>query len=449
MRVVLRQTQFRRLFLGRLIANAGDSLYYVAAMWLVFELGGSAFYTGLAGFLARFPMVLQLLVGPLVDRYPLGRILVSATSVQALLLLVIPAAAVTGQLTVWTVLLVMPFVALAGQFLEPAQKAAVPRLVTREELVSANAAISVAYQGTNLVFMAVGGVLVGLIGATALFVVDSIALGVAAVCFVLLSIPSAGRRTGPEGGPTGAVADGDRDSDSAAVLDADGGDATTAETRIEDTAATQTYLGELREGLRYVRGSIIVPMFVGTFVLNFATGAMMAVLPVFAAQSGGPSLYGTLLAAISCGVLLGALSASKIDHIGMGRLFGIGFLASTLAWAIALGIDSALITAVGIGAAWIITGSYNVISASLKQSYVPDTLLGRISSISFSISTGALPLGSLLGGLAGDVFGPTAVMGTVGVAFAGLAGYWFIHPQLRTLPAVDRLDPERYGLGTT
>ncbi|OIB59227.1 MFS transporter [Natrialba sp. SSL1] len=447
MRDVLRHTQFRRLFFGRLIANAGDSLYYVAAMWLVFELGGSAFYTGLAGFLARFPMVLQLLVGPLVDRYPLGRILVSATTVQALLLLVIPVAAVTGQLTVWTVLLVMPFVALAGQFLEPAQKAAVPRLVTREELVSANSALSVAYQGTNLVFMAVGGVLVGLIGATALFVVDSVALGVAAVCFVLLSIPSAGGRTGSEGDSTGIVADGD--SDSAAMLDADDGDASTAVTRAEETTATQTYLAELREGLRYVRGSIIVPMLVGTFVLNFATGAMMAVLPVFAAQAGGPSLYGALLAAISCGVLLGALSASKVDHIGMGRLFGIGFLASTLSWTIALSVDSALITAVGIGAAWIITGSYNVISASLKQSYVPDALLGRISSISFSISVGALPLGSLLGGLAGDVFGATAVMGTVGVAFVGLAGYWYVHPQLRTLPAVDRLDPERYGLTTT
>ncbi len=34
---------FAWLFFGRLVTNMGDSIYYVAAMWLVYEMGGMHF----------------------------------------------------------------------------------------------------------------------------------------------------------------------------------------------------------------------------------------------------------------------------------------------------------------------------------------------------------------------------------------------------------------------
>lgn len=73
---VVRNPWFRRLFVGRIVTNAGDSVYFVAAMWLAFELGGSSFYTGLAGALTLAPRALQYVVGPLVDRRSKRRVLV-------------------------------------------------------------------------------------------------------------------------------------------------------------------------------------------------------------------------------------------------------------------------------------------------------------------------------------------------------------------------------------
>lgn len=58
---------FRRLYAGRMVSRIGDKPYFVAAMWLVFELTGSTFFTGLAGFLARLPQATGFLFGPLVD----------------------------------------------------------------------------------------------------------------------------------------------------------------------------------------------------------------------------------------------------------------------------------------------------------------------------------------------------------------------------------------------
>ncbi|HZD43167.1 MAG TPA: hypothetical protein VE134_03840, partial [Methanomicrobiales archaeon] len=99
MRSLFENRTFSRLFLGRLITNAGDSAYAVAAMWLAFQLGGSSFYTGLAGFLTMLPQTLQFLLGPLVDRWQIRRILLGTQLAQGILVLTIPVAYAMGWLT--------------------------------------------------------------------------------------------------------------------------------------------------------------------------------------------------------------------------------------------------------------------------------------------------------------------------------------------------------------
>ena len=44
--------------LGRLVTNAGDSLYAVVAVWLVHDFTGSTVYTGIAEALLLLPLVL-------------------------------------------------------------------------------------------------------------------------------------------------------------------------------------------------------------------------------------------------------------------------------------------------------------------------------------------------------------------------------------------------------
>ncbi len=73
---------FLRLLIGRFVTNAGDSLYTIAGTWLVYDLTGSSFYTGLAGALLLLPPGLQFMAGPLVDRWSLTRILVCVVSRQ-------------------------------------------------------------------------------------------------------------------------------------------------------------------------------------------------------------------------------------------------------------------------------------------------------------------------------------------------------------------------------
>lgn len=403
MKALFRYPDFRRLFFGRLVTNAGDSLYAVAAMWLVWSLSGSTFYTGLAGFLTMGPQALQVFVGPLVDRLPIRRLLVATQAIQGVLVLTIPVAHWLDVLSAPLVLIVMPLVAMLNQFVYPAQTAVLPRLVEKDELTAANSAFSLAYQGVDMAFNALAGILVAAVGAVSLYLLDSVTFALAVALFVGLRIPPA-----------------------------ENGDAEDAESG---------YVEDLKGGFRFVRGTVIV-WFMGTgLVANAALGMTLAVLPAFADARGGAGTYGLLMAGISAGILVGAFSASAFDEVPYGRLSIAGFVLSGVAWFAAL---AAPLTTLMIGlfaVAFVPVGVTNVIGSTMIQRMVPDDLLGRVSALLGSASTAIMPLGSLLGGALGDAYGADSVMIAGGLGLLWIVVYILLIPALRTLPAPIEVEP--------
>ncbi|PGC46208.1 MFS transporter, partial [Bacillus wiedmannii] len=94
----------------------GDSLYFIAATWLAYDLGGSIFYSGLAGFLTLLPEMFAFLIGPIIDRSNLKKILVITSLMQFILILIIPILYISDLLTVTGVLIIMPLVSLFNLF---------------------------------------------------------------------------------------------------------------------------------------------------------------------------------------------------------------------------------------------------------------------------------------------------------------------------------------------
>lgn len=114
-----RNRNFRRFFAGQFVTNAGDSLYTVAVLWLVFELSGSTFLTGIANALLLLPWLLQIFAGPIVDQLPLTPVLVGSQLLQGVVVLALPLAAVTGRLSVGVLLAVVPVLTLATLLMAP------------------------------------------------------------------------------------------------------------------------------------------------------------------------------------------------------------------------------------------------------------------------------------------------------------------------------------------
>ncbi|WP_265108688.1 MFS transporter [Halosolutus halophilus] len=425
---------FLRLLAGRLVTNAGDSLYYIAAMWLVFELTGSPLYTGIAGFLVRAPSALSFLTGPLVDRWSLRRVLVGTQLTNGVLVLAVPFAAWTGHLSVWVILAVLPVVTLVNQFVYPAQNAALPRMIEEENLAKANSLLSAAYQGADMTFNAASGVLIAVVGAVTLFLIDSVTFGVALLLFAGVTVPTSADLV--DVAPDTTVDDADADAHDA------------ADTTVDDAVSSGGYLADLREGFAYVRGSLLVVLLIGVVVANFAAGALLGVLPAFAATVGGPDAYGFLMAVYAGGTLAGTLLASRVDDRPLGRFAVVSNVLTGILLAVALALAWFPATIGLFFLTFVPVGAFNVLFFTMLQSAVDDDLLGRVSSLITSVATVAIPVGSAVGGAVAGVIGSRFVMywWAVGNLFFGL--YVAVRPGLRSLPPAPDITADLLQVGT-
>lgn len=409
-----RNRDFRRFFAGQFVTNAGDSLYTVAVLWLVFELSGSTVLTGIANALLLLPWLLQILAGPIVDRLPLKPVLVGSQVLQAIVVLALPLAAVTGRMSVGVLFAVIPVLTLATLLMEPMQATLVPHIVGEGQLSRANSALATVTLGLDMVFDALGGVFIAVFGATTLFLFDSVTFAVAGLLFAGIAVRTA--------------------------------TATDEVTETTDESVLGSYVADLRAGIDVLRGTVFVELAFTTAVVNLAVGITLAILPAFGDALGGPAVYGLLLGALGIGRLVGSLLAPYLETVAYGRLTLVGDLLAACCWFASVYAPSTLLTVVLFGLAWIPAGINSVLTATLNQTVFPSDLLGRVSSIKGTVSGATLPLGSLVGGIIAEMLGTTTTMGLAALGFGFTGLYVLSRPRLRGLPAVADADPAAFDV---
>ncbi|EJR22944.1 MFS transporter [Bacillus cereus] len=403
---ILKNRNFLLLFLGRIFTNIGDSLYYVAAMWLVYKLSGNPFYSGLAGFLTLLPSALQFLTGPFVDRWSIKNTLVITQVLQCILILIIPITHYFDLLTVHLLLIIMPIVAFIEQFAYPAQSKALPLLLHKTQLLKGNSLFSFAYQGINLICTTLSGILVALFGAITLYVIDSFTFAITALLFFSLKMPK--------------------------------------QTETNTSLSTKQYFTDLKEGFSIVFRSLMGVFLIGSVVANFSIGMTMAILPSFADSLGGVKSYGFFLAAISAGSLIGALFSSWVGKRNVGRVSIISFATGAIFWFLSTIVPFQWLSIFLFGLAWIPIGATNILFATISQIVIPNQYIGRINSVMRSMGTIAMPFGSLIGGYAANVFSSQLIfaLASIGILFISLV--WLLHPKLRALPKADEITADTF-----
>ncbi|PEC55530.1 MFS transporter [Bacillus cereus] len=405
---LLKNRNFLLLFLGRIFTNIGDSLYYVAAMWLVYELSGNPFYSGLAGFLTLLPSALQFLTGPFVDRWSIKNTLVITQVLQCVLILIIPITHYFDLLTVQLLLIIMPIVAFIEQFAYPAQSKALPLLLNKTQLLKGNSLFSFAYQGIDLICTTLSGILVALLGAITLYVIDSFTFAITALLFFSLKMPT--------------------------------------QAEANTSLSTKQYFTDLKEGFSIVFRSLMGVFLIGSVVANFSIGMTMAILPSFADSLGGVKSYGFFLAAISAGSLIGALFSSWVGKRNVGRVSIIGFATGAIFWFLSTIVQFQWLSILLFGLAWIPIGATNILFATISQIVIPNQYIGRINSVMRSMGTIAMPFGSLIGGYSANVFSSQLIfaLASIGILFISLV--WLLHPKLRSLPKADEITSDTFGV---
>lgn len=401
------------MFFGRIVTNVGDSIYAVAAMWLVSELGGSTFYTGLAGFLSLIPRFIQFFSGPIIDRISIRHLLIHTQLIQAFLLLLIPAANYFGQLNVVLVLIISPIISIFNTLIYPAQMSSLPSIVSKKDLTKANSYFTFAGQGIDTFCNAVSGVLIVVLGAVSIYLLDSVLFIVSAILFSFLRIPKHKQhleRSQPA-----------RKEKIKVIL--------------------QRYRAELSEGIHILLSKSFSRLLWGMILINLVGGATFVVLPAFSKLHGGPELYGFLLMAQAMGSMFGALIAPflKLEKIGMGLIYAIAFSVSGILWAMSVMSPNIWMMMLIYGLSWVPGGVTNILINSYIQKGIPQHLLGRVFSASYSLSGIAAPIGSLCGGILGEVFGSEGIIAASGLSVFLIGLYWLFDKTTRKLPSSDHV----------
>jgi predicted MFS family arabinose efflux permease len=375
---------FNRLAWSNLAAQSAEQVALAAApIVAVLLLGAGEGQAGLLQTALTLPFVLFAIpAGLLADRFSRRRLMASAEALRAGALLAILIALWLGVLNL-PLLALLGFVAVCGTVVySVATPSLVPSLVSPQALPAANARIELARTVAFASGPALGGMLVGWIGAGPAF---GFAAGLSVIAVVLL----------------------------AGIFEP-----------ARQAIARHHPLQEIREGAAFVfRHPLLRPVFVTQFIFNVAWFVILAVFVPYGVRHLGLSAagIGTTLAMYGVGMVVGALFATRImRRLPFGSVIGLGPVTGFVASAI-IALTTVFPTPLLAGLGFFLLGAGPILwvisTTTLRQSVTPPRLLGRVSAINI-MSYGARPLGAGLGALVGGLFGAEACLYLAVAGFA-------------------------------
>jgi MFS family permease len=365
----LRVRNYRLYAAGQVVSNTGTWMQRVAQDWLVLELAhGSGTALGITTGLQFLPMLLfGLWGGVIADRYPKRRVLALTQISMGLLALVLGLLAVSGAAQVWHVYVLAFGLGVATVVDNPTRQSFVVEMVGKRDLPNAIALNSATFNGARLLGPAVAGVLIALIGTGPVFLVN--AASFAAVLFSL------------------------------SAMRAD---------ELHDAPAVKRAKGQLREGLRYVRGRrdlmlvLILVGFLAMFGMNFNTTVALVAKEVFHTDA---SAFGLASSMLALGALSGALlAARRVAKPRLRVLVGMGLLFGTLEALTGLmptyWLFLALLVPTGIAMMTITTAA----NATMQLGVAPE-MRGRVMALYMLVFLGTNPVGAPAIGWLAEHFG--------------------------------------------
>ena len=372
---------FTWLWQGQAISQIGIQMFVIATIFWIKDLTGSATLMGLYQMLGAIPMiVLGAIGGAYADRHSRRRIIIMADLVRGLgtLALAIYALArpeATG--VVLTILLVLAIQnSILAAFSGPALQAAIPDLVPRERIATANSMAQLAFQLAIFIGQGVGGLLFRQLGAAIVFAINGSTYLYAAVSTSLVRIPPPSE-----------------------TLPAQGGGWRTALKRLGRDLMMSLKLVRDMSGLR--------EMVILSALVTFFTIPIIFLLPFYVEDvlRVDASWYGYMLAAHGVGALVGYGLAGSLAT--SGRLRGwlmMGFIVlQSLGFGV-LGLirrpDAATALSVVGG---LLTAFITVNITTILQTTVDRELRGRVFGLLGSLSASLAPLAMGLTGIVADL----------------------------------------------
>jgi len=371
----LKVFNYRVYAIGAIVSNVGTWMQRVAQDWLVLTVltDHSAVALGLTTGLQFLPMLLLAPWGGLIaDRLPKRKLMMLTQTIAGSLSLVLGLMVIFGVADLWHVYVIAALSGAAAALEAPARQTFVAEMVPEDKLSNAVGLNSASFHAGRLVGPAMAGVLIAAFDTGPMFLINAASFGATILALARMRV----RELIP----------------------------------IQKAPRAK---GQLRDGLRYVRGrpDIMVIMatvgMVGTFGLNFQmTMALMAT----SVYGKGASEYGLLGSVMAIGSLSGALLAARRTRPGMrllvGATFAFGLTSALAAMMPTYETFAVALVPTGLSALTLMTAANTIVQMSTAP-----PMRGRVMALYMAIFMGGTPVGAPIIGWVGEHFGARWTIG--------------------------------------
>ncbi len=377
---------YRRYVGGQAISLVGTWMQMTAQAWLVLSLTHSSTELGVIIALQTLPVLLLAPYGGVIaDRVDKRKMMIGLQTAMGIQALILGLLTVTGTVRVWQIAVLAVLLGLNNAFENPSRQSFMLELVGPDHLRNAVSLNSVLVNVARVLGPAVAGILIATVGEGVCFLVNAASF-VAVVASLIAMDQSALRPTEP----------------------------------------TPRAKGQLREGLRYVRGTpeLAIPL-VMMAVVGCLTYEFQVSLPVMASRGlhVGADGFGFMTASMGVGAVIGGLMVAARGKTGLRPLvlaasaFGVAMTFATLAPTLAVELV-ALAFAGGASISFMASGN-----STLQLGAAPE-MRGRVMALWFVAFQGSTPIGGPVVGWIMAVLGARAGLGLgaitcLAVALAG------------------------------
>lgn len=384
---------FTLLILGQASSLLGNGALRFAVSMYVLDATGSAGTFSLIVALSMLPMIaLSPLGGVLADRADRRRIMVALDALSGLTVLLgaLTLALGGGVAAVGALLMAL---SVLGAFESPTVQACVPQMLSGENVLRGNAAVSQVQAVTSLVTPFLGA------AAYSAFGLGSVMLA-AAACFFLTALLECFIRLGctPRGAKGGVL---------------------------------PTVRNDLAESARFLRREqpdVLKLLLLSGAASMFLSGVMVVGYPYLVRTTLGLSSahYGAAESAAGVAAILGSVAAGFMSVRGaawMRRMLGASGVAVLVAGAgFALGLGAEFVVLVAaFSLANMACSAFSVCAMTAIQRRTPESMTGKVMAFVYTLSLCAQPLGQLLYGVLFDALPPAWVLIPSGAVVAAAA----------------------------
>ncbi len=370
----LRHPGFRWLWIGQILSQFGNAMFLVMGLWEI-QLK-SPFLLSIAGLGMSLPSLLGVAGGVFADRYQPARLMLGTDLLRGL-------AVLGGLLLIWwqpgwvigVIIAIISVNSLGGALFGPSQLVVLPRLVSGDDLASANGLSAVTNQFAMAIGAGIGGAAIATVGVKLIFGFDMASFWMSAGS-ILLMLPSLAR---PKSTPD------------LASLEAD-----------SPSTHNETFGQSFKNGWIGLKA---MPWFMALLapvvVSNFAFMAAFTMLPYWMRHvlHTGPTAFGMADGAWALGLLFGSLLSGSVGRYPLRKAVGIfNLVMSAFSVGFILAGDPWL-AAIMLLLAGVANGLVNALFLTFLQRIVPEGLLGRVMGLIMTLFGMATPLGTLAAGV--------------------------------------------------